>query len=263
MRDRNADLELGDDELDADASSGLVIDGEDDDRSSGLVASDDEDQDGAAADEPADEPADAAEPDVRFGDPLAISAADAQRIADRKLDTAKVLGLVSRDALPEVTDTEVKAQLARFHKKLASLEMQFGDLQKARGKVLGYRAWLEQLAQIARANDPARQLGALIRAEDRDAAIDELTTYIKFVLDDHYLEWAEHKKVLRKADHYGLTPADVEAIYLTFEPFDRETPTVAARTTGTGWSSHPRLATPGELDAWNLARLHEALLQQF
>jgi hypothetical protein len=198
-----------------------------------------------------------------FGDPMALAFADAQRIADGKLETGKVLGLIERDALDRVTDREVQDQVHRFLKKLSILEMKFSDLQKAPGKLVGYRSWLQELRGLETAPDAVQRLRAMIAAEERKVAIDELTAYVKFVLDDKVLEWAEHKKVLRKAEQYGLAAADVEAIYQRFEPFEREPQAAAERAAATGWTPHPKLATPGEVYAWNLGRFQDVMLQRF
>lgn len=231
------------------ASSGLVIDGER--AASGLVIG----EDAGARSRPA--------PSPNFGDPMALSYADAQRIEDGKLETSKILGLVDHDALARVTDPEVRAQVARFLKKLVAMEMQFGDLQKARGKLVGYRGWLNEIGALDKAADAAQRLRAILAAEERRTALEELTAGVRFVLDDKLLEWAEHKKVLRKAEQLGLTPAEVETIYQRFEPFEREPQAAAERDAATGWTPHPRLATPGELYAWNLTRFQDAMLQRF
>lgn len=198
-----------------------------------------------------------------FGDPMALSYADAQRIAEGTLETSKVLGVIDEDALARASDEEVRSQIARFLQKLTSLEMKFSELQKAPGRLVGYRTWLNDLRTLAKAADAAQQLRALFAAEERRAALDTMTTYVRVILDDKLLEWAEHKKVLRKAEQLGLTPADVEAIYQRFEPFEREPQTAVERAAATGWVAHPRLTTPGEGHAWNLERLQDALLQRF
>lgn len=198
-----------------------------------------------------------------FGDPMALSYADAQRIAEGKLETGKVLGILDEDALARASDQEVRSQIARFLHKLTSLEMKFSELQKAPGRLVGYRTWLNDLRALARAADAAHQLRDLLAAEERRAAVDTMTTYIRVILDDKLLEWAEHRKVLRKAEQLGLGPADVEAIYQRFEPFEREPQAAAERAAGTGWVAHPRLITPGEVSAWNLERLQDALVQRF
>jgi len=233
-------------------SSGIMLDDDDGDHagpSAGLVIASDGDPGARAT--------------ARFGDPMAIAFADAQRIGDGDLETHKVLGLIDRDALDELNDAEVQAQVARFCKKLRALEMQFGDLQKARGRLPGYRSWLERVTALERAPDAARRFRAIVEAEEREGALDELATYIEFVLDDKLLEWAEHRKVVRKAEGLGLGEADVEAIYRRFEPFERESRAVAERAAATGWTPHPRLAIAGEVYAWNLQRLRDSLLAQF
>lgn len=243
-------------------SSGLVVEDEAGPPSSGLVAHDDDD-DGGDDDDRDDNPGPAARPAASFGDPMALSFADAQRISDGKLETSKILGVLGREALARVTDQEVQRQVARFLDKLSKLEMQFGDLQKARGRLPGYRAWLDELSPLKAAPDAARRLRAIVVAEERKAAIEELTTNVKFVLGDKVLEWAEHRKVLRQAEQLGLTAADVEAIYQRFEPFEREPQAAAERAAVTGWGAHPKLATPGEVYAWNLKGLQDVLLQRF
>lgn len=205
-------------------------------------------------------PAEATSP---FGDPMALSYADAQRIAEGKLETSKVLGVIDPDALAQVSDQEVRSQVKRFVKKLVAMEMQFGALQKARGNLVKYRAWLNQITALETVADAAKQLRVLLAAEDRRAALDEMTTLIRIMLDDKLLEWAEHKMILRRAEQLGLTPADVEAIYQRFEPFEREPQAAAERAAATGWVAHPKLATPGEVYAWNLKRLQDAMLQRF
>jgi hypothetical protein len=256
MDKRHADLALASEH----ARAGIVVD-EDGASSSGLVVDDDVcaglivDED-AAGDRSTTR-------EARFGDPMAMSFADAQRISDGELETSKVLGLIERDQLPALGDAEVQAQVARFVKKLRALEMQFGDLQKARGRFVGYRTWLERIAALERAPDAARQLRAIVEAEERASALGELATYVEFVLDDKLLEWAEHRKVVRKAEGLGLDLADVEAIYRRFEPFEREPQAAAERAATTGWTAHPKLATAGEVYAWNLKRLRDTLLQRF
>lgn len=267
-----ANLELGDPESrrepaglvigEAGPSSDLVVDDHATATSTGLVT---DDEHSAARlvhgrDGEASRPT---SPASNFGDPMALAYADAQRIAEGKLETGKVLGLVDHDALARVTDQEVRSQVARFLKKLTAMEMQFGDLQKARGKLVGYRSWLNEISALDKAADAAQRLRAILAAEERRTALEELTAGVRFVLDDKLLEWAEHKKVLRKAEQLGLTPADVEAIYQRFEPFEREPQAAAERDAATGWTPHPKLATPGELYAWNLTRFQDAMLQRF
>jgi hypothetical protein len=198
-----------------------------------------------------------------FGDPMGLSYADAQRIAEGKLETSKVLGVIDPDALAHISDQAVRGQVKRFLKKLAAMEMQFGALQKARGNLVAYRAWLNQIIALETAADPAQQLRALLAAEERRAALEEMTTLVRIMLDDKLLEWAEHKMILRRAEQLGLTPADVETIYQRFEPFEREPQAAAERAAATGWVAHPKLATPGEVYAWNLKRLQDAMLQRF
>ena len=230
-------------------SPGLVID--EDRGSSRLVVGRD-----ASAPTPVESPS-------PFGDPMALSYADAQRIAEGKLETSKVLGVIDPDALARVSDQEVRSQVKRFLKKLVAMEMQFGALQKARGSLVDYRAWLNQITALETTATPAQQLRALLAAEERRAALEEMATLIRIMLEDKLLEWAEHKMILRRAEQLGLTPADVEAIYQRFEPFEREPQAAAERAAATGWVAHPRLATPGEVYAWNLKRLQDAMLQRF
>jgi len=252
-------------------SSGLVVDdkdnedGEDDDasaNSSGLVVDDNRGSARLVVGRDASTPI-AIEPMSAFGEPMALSYADAQRIDESKLETSKVLGVLDEDAVASVSDQEVRSQVARFLQKLASMEMKFGELQKAPGRLVGYRAWLNDIRALHKAADAAHQLRARFAAEERRAALEELTTFVRIMLDDKLLEWAEHKKVLRKAEQLGLTPADVEAIYQRFEPFEREPQAVAERAAATGWVAHPKLTTPGEVYAWNPERLQDALLQRF
>lgn len=250
---RRANIELEAPAARSDGAGIVVDDGAT--PSSGLVTDDAGDGDDAGAPP--------ARPAASFGDPMALAFADAQRISDGKLETSKILGVVEREALARVTDHEVRVQVARFLKKLSTLEMQFGDLQKARGRLPGYRAWLHEIAALEKAPDASQRLRAILEAEERKAAVDELTAYVTFVLDDKVLEWAEHKKVLRKAEQLGLTAADVGAIYQRFEPFEREPQAAAERAAATGWGAHPKLATPGEVYAWNLKRLRDVLLQRF
>lgn len=239
----------GSEEAEAAGSPGLVID--EHRGSSRLVAGRD-----ASSSTPVESPR-------PFGDPMAISYADAQRIAEGKLETGKVLGIIDPAALAQVSDQEVRSQVKRFLKKLVAMEMQFGALQKARGGLVDYRAWLNQITALETAADPAQQLRALLAAEERRAALDEVTTLVRIMLDDKLLEWAEHKMILRRAEQLGLTPADVEAIYQRFEPFEREPQAAAERAAGSGWVAHPKLATPGEIYAWNPKRLQDAMLQRF
>jgi hypothetical protein len=148
-----ADLVIGDD---AASPSGLVID-DDATSSSGLVINDD--AEGAPA-----------RPAASFGAPMALSFADAQRISDGRLETSKILGLLDHDALARMSDREVQVQVARFLKKLSAMEMQFGDLQKARGKLVGYRAWLDKIRLLEKAPDASQRLRLILEAEERSAA---------------------------------------------------------------------------------------------
>jgi hypothetical protein len=243
------------DDGDDERGSGLVVDDGDDERGSGLVV-DDGARSGAAASRPAAAPS-------RFGDPMPLSAADAQRIAAGKLETSKILGLLERETLEQLTDEEIRQQVARFLKKLSALELQFGELQKARNNFVGYRSWLGEITPLKDAPDAARRLCALVAAEDRRSALDELELHVRVALDDKVLEWAEHQKVLRKAAQLGLAAGDVEAIYRKFEPFEREPQAAAERAAATGWTPHPKLTVAGEVFAWNLKRLRDAMLERF
>ena len=245
--DTPSGLVIGDDG--SPPSSGLVIEGERS-ASSGLVAGGDRGPQGASA-------------APSFGDPMALSYADAQRIADGKLETRKVLGLIDRDALARVTSRDVQLQVTRFLKKLAAMEMQYPDLQKAPGKLVEYRTWMQSIRQLEKAPDALQRLRGLLDTEERKASLDELMIHVKVALDDKLLEWAEHKRVLRKAAQLGLTADDVEAAYRQFEPFEREPQAAAERAAATGWTPHPKLGTPGEVYAWNLKRFQDALLQRF
>jgi hypothetical protein len=249
--------------------SGLVLDDGDDERGSDLVVDggvgdgpasglviDDGGRSGGATARPASSPS-------RFGDPMPLSAADAQRIAAGKLETSKILGLLERELLEQLTDEETRQQVARFLKKLSALELQFGDLQKARNNFVGYRNWLGELTPLKDAPDAARRLCALVAAEERRSALDELELHVRVALDDKVLEWAEHQKVLRKAAQLGLAADDVEAIYRKFEPFEREPQAAAERAAATGWTPHPKLTVAGEVFAWNLKRLRDAMLERF
>lgn len=275
---RSASIEVG---LDPSDGSGLVVDDEgggsgivvDDDRvaGSGIVAGDgdgDDDDDGGEDDRGGSAPRRRADPSrptasARFGDPQALTAADAQRISEGKLETSKVLGLLERESLAQLSDEEVRGQAARLLKKLSTLELQYGDLQKARNKFLGYREWLTQIQGMKDAPDAAQRLRALVAAEERRVALDELEVHVRVALDDKVLEWVEHQKILRKAAQLGLSPDDVEAVYRAFEPFEREPQAAAERAAATGWIPHPKLAVAGEVYAWNLKRLRDILLERF
>ncbi len=257
MDKRHADLALAPEPV----GSGIVMATDDDTAAGGIVL--DDDRAAARTGIVLDDSEAHDRPTPRFGDPMALSFADAQRIHDGDLETCKILGLIDRDQLAALGDAEVQAQIARFTRKLRGLEMRFGDLQKAPGRLLGYRTWREQIVALERAPDAARRLRALIAVEERAVALVDLTKYVEFVLDDKLLEWAEHRKVVRKAESLGLDAADVEAIYHRFEPFEREAQAVAEQAAATGWTPHPKLTTPGEVYAWSFSRLRDALLQRF
>lgn len=206
-----------------------------------------------------------------FREPATPEVSLAQKIEEKRVTTAAVLGIgdaaLDRLRNGEIDSTAVSRQITRFLKRLQIREQQISDLKTCKAELPDYGKWLIRVERVGKAADAAAKLLTLIDAEREEIARADLWNKILVYLDDAFLEWAEHKKTLWNAEQLGLTEGHVEELYARWAAengnFKRETEQEAASRAHSGWRAHPKLAGEGEVWAWNLKRLQDALLQRF
>jgi len=206
-----------------------------------------------------------------FKEPATPEVSLAQKIDEKRVTTAAVLGLGDEglEALRagSVESAAVSRQITKFLERLKIREQQISDLKTCKADNPEYGKWLIQLERAGKAPDAATKLLALIDAEREEIALADLWNKILVYLDDDILEWAEQKKAIWNAEQLGLTEDHVEDLYARWiaehGEFKRETEQEAAATAHSGWRAHIMLAGEGEVWAWSLERLQDAMVQRF
>lgn len=146
---------------------------------------------------------------------------------ERRRSTCEVLGIDKEKVLSgwwDGHDETLKRGIERVFEQLDQLERNNAKVKSWRVELLGYSAWLDQLTRIMHAPEPVAAFKQMVRLEHAAEGRRLLRLDAETYLRDHYLEAAEHTRMLDLARAYGLGEDEVERAYEEVhpQPFMRE-----------------------------------------